>query len=41
MDESYGDEYIDKQLFFIVNRSCFIKISCIVKLSCEMVKISE
>lgn len=41
MNESRGDEYIDKQLFFIVNISCIIKISCIVNISCEMGKISE
>lgn len=41
MNESYSDEYIDKQLFFIVNISCIVNLSCIGNVSCEMGKISE
>lgn len=41
MNESYGDEYTDKQLPFTANRSCSIKTSCTAKPSCEMGKTSE
>lgn len=41
MNESHGDEYVDKQLPFTANRSCSIMTSCTANPSCEMGKTSE